>query len=631
MEITRGRRFRPRVEGLEDRRLLSLAVVEIVNKSTYTIKFDFRWTPSSQPKTITEAPGQGEIYWATYSNALTPQVQYYTTTSANSQTTVSLAQGYGQWTGTGTPPVSSATHYQFENTSTGVELYYAPDSPTPTPAPAPSVSSSPNWSGYVVSSNFSNPWANSVTAVSGSWNVPSVSGPAGRTFDSSTWIGIDGYDNQTVEQLGTEQDVVNGIPVYRAWWEMYSSGFRQPEQIITSMTIFPGDSISASVQYITSGIHAGQFYLSIVDNSRPNDSFSTYQSSSQTQSPLAQRSTAEWIMEAPSVGDAIAQMPTFSTVHFTNATAVINGVGGTIGSPSWQSKALNLVSDGVPIDTTSDLGGSGSGFSVSSNFGVSAGIETARGLLTDRGPIGSDNPQVIVVGRQTPQPSAPPPNVTDTGGHLQSVVAGHGEVFGLTEDNTVWIYNDATGWTNTHGFATSIAVGTDRFGNDELWAISGGNALWRYTSAEGWFNTGGSLKSVVAGHGEVFGLTFDNTLWVYNDDTGWTNTGGHALSIAVGTDLAGNDEVWVVAGDLALWRYDQGLWFNTQGHLKSIVAGHGEVFGPTDTNALWVYNDNSDWANIQVNGTQIALGTDALGVDDLWVLDPTGELLRYRN
>ena len=64
-----------------------------------------------------------------------------------------------------------------------------------------------------------------------------------------------------MEQIGTEEDVVNGVTEYAAWWEMYSSGKGQPEQVITGMTIKPGDSISASVKYITSGTYAGDFLL----------------------------------------------------------------------------------------------------------------------------------------------------------------------------------------------------------------------------------------------------------------------------------------------------------------------------------------------------------------------------------
>ena len=141
----------------------------------------------------------------------------------------------------------------------------------------------------MAATNLSQLQVNSVSAVYGSWNVPTVTGPSSGTNCSSVWVGIDGDGNGTVEQVGTDQWVVNGHPMYRAWWEMMSSGIGQPEQVITSMIVKPGDSITASVQYIASGAYAGEFHLSIVNNSRPNDSFNIYAISSQYQSPLAQR------------------------------------------------------------------------------------------------------------------------------------------------------------------------------------------------------------------------------------------------------------------------------------------------------------------------------------------------------
>ena len=183
-----------------------------------------------------------------------------------------------------------------------------------------------------------------------------------------------------MEQVGTEEDFVNGNPVYYAWWEMYSSGDQQPEQVISSMTVEPGDSITASVQYISSGAHAGQFYLSIVDNSRANDSFSTYETSSQTQSPLAQRSSAEWIVEATTVNGTIATLPNFGSVTFTNATAVINGVSGPINAASWQSLAVNLASNGVTYDTTSVLVDSGTSFVVTYNSSAANAVSAGPAL-----------------------------------------------------------------------------------------------------------------------------------------------------------------------------------------------------------------------------------------------------------
>ncbi len=131
------------------------------------------------------------------------------------------------------------------------------------------------------------------------------------------------------------------------------------------MTIEPGDSISASVQYIASGAHAGDFELSITDNSRSNDSFTTYVSSSQLQNPTAQMSSAEWVVETPSLGSSVASLANFGGVTFTNALATINGVTGSINDAAWQSQAMNIVSgSGATQATTSVLDGSGTSFAV---------------------------------------------------------------------------------------------------------------------------------------------------------------------------------------------------------------------------------------------------------------------------
>jgi hypothetical protein len=244
--------------------------------------------------------------------------------------------------------------------------------------PSSNTLSFTNWSGYAAETSLSTPQANSVSAVSGSWVVPSVTGPSSGSTFSSVWVGIDGFSNNTVEQVGTEEDVINGRTVYDAWWEMFSTGLQQPEQVITSMTVQPGDSIAASVQFISSGTHAGQFELSITDASRSNDSFTTFQSSAATQSPLAQRNSAEWIVEAPTiVGSGVASLANFGGVVFTNASATINGVTGPINASSWQSQAMNIVTNGVTNDTTSTLTSSGKSFAVYFDSSPSAGARSS--------------------------------------------------------------------------------------------------------------------------------------------------------------------------------------------------------------------------------------------------------------
>ncbi len=230
-----------------------------------------------------------------------------------------------------------------------------------------------NWSGYVAETSFSSPQSNSVSYVYGAWTVPAVTGPSTGAFHSAIWVGIDGWGGNTVEQIGTQQDFVNGTPSYSAWWEMYSTngsytyGEKYEYPLSSSqMPVKAGDSISASVQYLSSGTHAGQFLLTIVNNTQ-NKTFSTYETSSLTQSPTAVRNSAEWIVEAPTYSGVYATLPDFGYVTFTSATAVINGVSGAINSSSWQSEALDIYPSGTPADTTTTLYNSGESFQVDYN------------------------------------------------------------------------------------------------------------------------------------------------------------------------------------------------------------------------------------------------------------------------
>jgi hypothetical protein len=241
----------------------------------------------------------------------------------------------------------------------------------------PVSTTSTNWSGYAVETSLTSPKTGAVTSVSGVWNVPTVTPTSSKsTAYCSVWVGIDGYSSSTVEQIGTDSDVVNGKTQYYAWYEMYPSASKN----ITSMTISAGDSISASVQYITSGTHSGQFCLTITDTSRANDSFSIYQTLAS-----AKRSSAEWIVEAPSSYSGVLPLAQFSTVTFSNATATINGTATAIDSSPWQSAKINMVSRTTTEDTTSSLKDSGTTSSFTVTYNTAAATTTPspqRGWFT---------------------------------------------------------------------------------------------------------------------------------------------------------------------------------------------------------------------------------------------------------
>jgi hypothetical protein len=107
--------------------------------------------------------------------------------------------------------------------------------------------SSSNWSGYAETGAYS--------AVQASWTVASVSPGIATQFGrstgwfSATWVGIDGYNNSSLIQTGTEQDYYGGTAHYTAWWEILPAA-----ETVISEPVSPGDSITAT---ITKGATAG--------------------------------------------------------------------------------------------------------------------------------------------------------------------------------------------------------------------------------------------------------------------------------------------------------------------------------------------------------------------------------------
>jgi Peptidase A4 family len=223
------------------------------------------------------------------------------------------------------------------------------------------ATTSTNWSGYAAETNLNSPQAAAFTAVSGSWTVPTVTG-SGTSY-SSIWVGLDGYSSSTVEQIGTDSDLVNGVPTYYAWYEMYPSD----SVTVTTLTINPGDKISASVNYTGTNL----FSLNLAD-ANTGKSFITTQTLKN-----AQRSSAEWIVEAPSSNFGVLPLANFGTASLgsASASATLKGTTGTttgpIDSGSWQNASINMVSRGSTLATTSSLTDAGgtSSFAVTDTAG----------------------------------------------------------------------------------------------------------------------------------------------------------------------------------------------------------------------------------------------------------------------
>jgi len=204
----------------------------------------------------------------------------------------------------------------------------APDATLWTSPPSANIAGtgySYNWSGYAV--NTAN---DAVTAVGGSWTVPTVTKTGSSTAYASVWVGIDGSTNSTVEQTGTDSIVSpNGSVTNYAWYEMYPSGSVEITRATSTSathgrsnfvpaTVKPGDSITASVTYIGSS----DFTLTITDTTEAW----TYSTTQRLQT--AELASAEWIVEAPSGSRGELPLANFNTVTFSGCWATITGTTG---------------------------------------------------------------------------------------------------------------------------------------------------------------------------------------------------------------------------------------------------------------------------------------------------------------
>jgi len=230
-----------------------------------------------------------------------------------------------------------------------------PGRPRPHPHLPYQEATSTNWSGYIAATNLTNPAAQAVMAVGGTWIVPTISAstPNGHTY-SSIWVGIDGFHSGTVEQLGTEHDWTNGVQQNIAWFEMYP---RYPYQI-NNFPVNVGDSITGSVVYIGNNV----FVLALFNNTKK---VYTIIPTSYTTLPGALRVSAEWVVEAP-YSNGVLPLSHFSTVSFSNCSAIINNLLGSISNQPWQEESVTMVtSNGVPKAVPSALSNNGENFTVS--------------------------------------------------------------------------------------------------------------------------------------------------------------------------------------------------------------------------------------------------------------------------
>ncbi len=231
-----------------------------------------------------------------------------------------------------------------------------------------------NWGGYAVTSS-------AVTSARGSWIVPTMYPGASptTTYYSAFWVGIDGFSSSTVEQTGILAETRGKSITYFAWYEFYPAGMYE---IVTATstttgkpvpaTVTSGDTMTATVTYVGSvagvfsspsgplssassvfsspigafsspgrdppGRSSGSEFTATITDTKAGWSY-TYTGTVSN----AARSSAEWIVETPSVNGRIASLADFSTVSFSSCSAAT--ASGPISLSSSSVYAITIVAE----------------------------------------------------------------------------------------------------------------------------------------------------------------------------------------------------------------------------------------------------------------------------------------------
>jgi hypothetical protein len=204
-----------------------------------------------------------------------------------------------------------------------------------------------NWSGYAATSG------KKFNYVHSTFVQPAITCPGVKNEWTSNWVGLDGFNDATVEQDGTFAHCggpQSTTPVYKAWYEMYPAGS------VNVFSVHPGDVIDTAVSYA-----GGQFTLTVSDLTTGKTATNVAACAS------CQRASAEWIIERPALCNNaltkcfIARLADFGTSTLGGTEARVDGgtTKGIAGFTNYPIDMVNPLASGgfISLDTVGPLSG----------------------------------------------------------------------------------------------------------------------------------------------------------------------------------------------------------------------------------------------------------------------------------
>jgi hypothetical protein len=204
-----------------------------------------------------------------------------------------------------------------------------------------------NWTAYVLVGH-----TQGFRQVTADFKVPSVACTSASS-KASFWIGLDGYGNGTVEQVGLSTNCSDGVPQYETWWEMYTGG---PQY---QFVVYPGETLSMFVEYV-----GGAWKLALTDLTRDTTLTKFNVTEKCPSGKVCENMTAEAVLEA----DAGGNLSKFSTTGFTEFQAVdsdYDTTGLVANGSVWGLAKLNMTgSNGANLADLSTITDDGEVFSL---------------------------------------------------------------------------------------------------------------------------------------------------------------------------------------------------------------------------------------------------------------------------
>jgi hypothetical protein len=240
------------------------------------------------------------------------------------------------------------------------------------------------WSGYAVTASA--PYS----SASGTFQVPSVTydGLTNSSEYASQWVGIGGYGDATLIQLGSYQVVSpSGAASYYVWYELYPA-----PTVYIPYTVKPGDIITASLQCTAacspSAVQTWQ--LTMTDETAGWN----WTKSVSFQSSMA---SAEWILEAP--WDSGGELPLADYSQATFDPVEANGL-----NPNLSLSANGIIMQD-PYGETSNPSSPVNGDVYSTCWGKSSLTPCTAGSFTTPPPATTDtlsaNPKSLSAGQSS--------------------------------------------------------------------------------------------------------------------------------------------------------------------------------------------------------------------------------------